>query len=251
MKPPSDSARLLLEAYKDSITLGADQKARLGSVVQERVLRGDLPRFEVAPAAHAAPEPSFMQRVWSSTWGKLGVGVLAIGGVAAAGQYVMEGEAKAPSGLVAPVTHVTPGPATSHATPPKPAPMHEPAAVEPKIAKPVTPPALVPQVEKAEKAAASPSATAGEPTVDEEVKLVNAAQAALRAGDTRRSFELLGQHATRFPNGKLVTLRQVTHMMTLCQAGRGAEARKEAADFLASRPSSPFAERVKTICATP
>ena len=86
--------------------------------------------------------------------------------------------------------------------------------------------------------------------MDEEVKLVSAAQSALRAGDAKQALELLAQHAARFPNGKLATLRQVTHMMALCQAGQRAQARQEAADFVAERPSSPFARRVNGICAS-
>jgi outer membrane protein assembly factor BamD (BamD/ComL family) len=96
--------------------------------------------------------------------------------------------------------------------------------------------------------ARSPAPSA-EPTVDEEVKLINGAQAALRAGDTRHALELLAQHAARFPAGKLATLRQVTHMLALCQSGKTAQARQEAADFVADKPGSPFVERVKTICA--
>jgi outer membrane protein assembly factor BamD (BamD/ComL family) len=95
---------------------------------------------------------------------------------------------------------------------------------------------------------AAPSAS--EPTIDEEVKLMNAAQAALRAGEPKRALELLNEHAARFPAGKLSTARQVTHMMALCQAGKAEQARHEATSFLAKNPGSPFAARVSGICAS-
>jgi hypothetical protein len=96
-----------------------------------------------------------------------------------------------------------------------------------------------------------PSASASEPTIDEEVKLMNAAQAALRAGDATRALLLLREHAARFPTGKLATARQVTRMMALCQAGQGPQARREAASFLTKNPDSPFAERVERLCPAP
>lgn len=245
MKPPSDDARQLLEQYRASLTLGAEQKARLASLVEERALRGDLPRFDVADAAPSVPESTLIQKLWSSTVGKLALGVLALGAAGTAGQQLLNDE-PARSWSRPPAAQVAPLPAAPRASalPATPRGQTLPAA-EPKAdSKPLEPRASSSHSEKV----VAPPADNAEPTIDEEVKLVNAAQAALRAGDTRRSFDLLAQHAARFPNGKLVTLRQVTQMMTLCQAGRRAEARRQATAFLASKPSSPFAERVKSIC---
>jgi hypothetical protein len=92
------------------------------------------------------------------------------------------------------------------------------------------------------------TASASEQTIDEEVKLVSGAQTALRAGDSRRALQLLGEHARRFPNGKLASARIVEHMIVLCSMGSVERARSEADRFLAGNPSSPFAERVKDIC---
>jgi outer membrane protein assembly factor BamD (BamD/ComL family) len=102
---------------------------------------------------------------------------------------------------------------------------------------------------KADKALDSAASTgAVEPTIDEEIKLMNGAQAALHVGDPRRALQLLSEHARRFRNGKLASARAVTHMIALCALGRSSDARLEAERFLAKTPSSPFAERVRNVC---
>ena len=77
---------------------------------------------------------------------------------------------------------------------------------------------------------------------------MNAAQGALQGGQPQRALSLLNEHAERFPNGKLSSARSVTRMVALCQAGNGEQARREANQFLASHPDSPFVDRVKAIC---
>jgi outer membrane protein assembly factor BamD (BamD/ComL family) len=84
--------------------------------------------------------------------------------------------------------------------------------------------------------------------IDEEMRLLNGAQAALRAGDAKHALSLLSEHAARFPNGKLSLARAVTRMLALCQAGRAEQARAEAQRFIAKYPSSPFVDRVRAIC---
>lgn len=248
MKPPSDEAVRLLQRYKEASAPGAEQKARLGDVVRERLLRGDLPRFDVVPFAPATPEPSLVQRLWSSTAGKLALGAVAVGAAGGASypffvQESLPSQRPAASAAVAraaspPLQSARPSSATT-ATEEKPVGETAPQAPASKTVRSRaenTPPAAV---------------KASEATVDEEVELVNASQAALRAGNTAQALDLLAQHAARFPSGKLATLRQVTRMMALCQSGRTAQARQEAADFIAKKPDSPFVERVKTICLSP
>jgi hypothetical protein len=247
MKPTSEEARRLLQHYKEASSLGSEQKARLGEVVQQRVLRGDLPRFDVMVGAAATATPSLLQKIWSSTVGKL---VLAVAVLCAAGAatYPLLREKPTQAPRAASPAGVRTIPArSSQAAMSSAIAAPEPVAAEPRATKPV-PTELRP---RAEKSAPSASPPAGEQTVDEEVKLMNAAQAALRAGKAAQALELLTQHTERFPSGKLTTLREVTRMMALCQAGRRAEARQLAANFIAQRPDSPFVERVKTICAQP
>lgn len=250
MTSPSDRARLLLQRYKEANALGTEQKARLGEVVRERVQRGDLPRFDVVPVvAYAASQTSVAQKLWGSVWAKWGLGVVAVGAAAGAGYRTFQVDAAPPEqgAHVATSAHREQLLRASVAAAPPVVPA-SPSATHAGDSAAVRSPAAVPRAEKSSAAAAAPSA---EPTIDEEVKLVTGAQSALRAGDSKRALELLAAHAVRFPNGKLSTLRQVTHMMALCQAGRRTQARQEAAAFVASKPSSPFVERVNGICAGP
>jgi hypothetical protein len=250
MKPPSDNARRLLDRYKEASSLGAERKARLGDVVHERVLRGDLPRFDVVLGAHAAAHNGWLQKLWASSATKWGFAALVVG-AASAGGYRAWHEDAATSLREAPAAAVTRSLAPSD-RPTAPTGSNLPAepAAPTQIDEPA--PAEAPPARTEKQALPTPSrspAPSAEPTVDEEVKLINAAQAALRAGDAKHALELLSQHAARFPGGKLATLRQVTHMMALCQSGKAEQARQEAADFVAAKPGSPFVERVKGICA--
>jgi hypothetical protein len=245
MKPPSPQARQLLEHYRASATLSADAKARLGDVLRERALRGDLPRFDVQPLPSGVPGSSLAARLWGSTLAKVGLGLVVAG--AASGLVYQATRPGVPSRPEAPV------PSEAYAAPAvSPLP---PAVAEAAPALPASEPTertIAPSEAPRRKAerAAEPAAASAEPTIDDEVKLMNAAQAALRAGDAKRALSLSNEHAARFPTGKLATARKVTRMMALCQAGSTQQARREAADFLAKNPASPFAERVRGICAS-
>jgi hypothetical protein len=85
-------------------------------------------------------------------------------------------------------------------------------------------------------------------TLDEEMKLLRAAHFALKAGKPEQALTLLAEHTWRFPNGELVESRDVTRIMALCRVGKAEASRSEAKRFLAERPSSPFAGRVRAIC---
>ncbi len=88
-------------------------------------------------------------------------------------------------------------------------------------------------------------AVSHEATLEEEQRLVYGAQAALESRDTNRAFSLLYEHATRFPKGKLTPERQVTHLVTLCRAGKVVDARHELAEFLTNNPLAPLAAEVQ------
>jgi regulator of sirC expression with transglutaminase-like and TPR domain len=84
--------------------------------------------------------------------------------------------------------------------------------------------------------------------VDEEVRLLTAAQAAIRAGQPAQGLALLDQHAARFPKGKLSEARDVAHMMAQCALGNRDASRREVERFLRHSPRSPYADRVQRIC---
>lgn len=94
----------------------------------------------------------------------------------------------------------------------------------------------------------APAASATAPPADEEAALLQGAEQALAAGNTERAFSLLYEAATKFPHGRLSDERELLHMSTLCRAGKAADARQEAADFLAKHPRSPLAARAQTPC---
>ena len=94
----------------------------------------------------------------------------------------------------------------------------------------------------------APSVAPTGTTLDEEAQLMNGAEQALAAGDTDRAFSLLYEQATKFRKGRLADQRDLTHMRTLCRAGKPTEARDEAKTFLAQHPDSAWAADVKLVC---
>jgi hypothetical protein len=243
MKDPSRRARLILERYKAATSPPAADKARLLESIQQRGLRGDLPRFHVQTAAPVAPKPSLPLQIWGSALGKTGLAVTALG-LSTLGVYENPKGYGAPTARsssfvisAAPQAGAIAVPAVSAAAPPPTLEGDDP---------PVASALPHPKADKAPDSAAN--AGFAQPTIDEEIKLMNAAQAALRAGDAKRALQLLSEHARRFPGGKLASARAVTHMIALCALGRSNDARLEAERFLAKTPNSPFAERVRSVC---
>jgi hypothetical protein len=236
MKGPSQRAQAVLAHYKAGQALPAATKALVLDVVRERALRGDLPRFDVQAPAPVVPESGPLSALWNSPLTKLGLGLLVAGPVAL-GVIALRKEAPAPP------------PAQQHSAMASAVPtaeaLPEPALPASAVSLPAgstAPPTTF------EKQASAASASGREGTIDEEVRLLNDAQAALRAGDPKRALTHTDEHMRRFPSGKLASARAVTRMMALCQAGRQDQARLEADRFLALYPGSPFADRVRGIC---
>jgi hypothetical protein len=97
-------------------------------------------------------------------------------------------------------------------------------------------------------APAEPLPVAAHDALAEETRLLRQADAATRGGDGRRALELLDEHARRFPRGVLAEERGAERVLALCAAGRIGEARAAATRFLADRPQSPLAGRVRASC---
>jgi hypothetical protein len=85
-------------------------------------------------------------------------------------------------------------------------------------------------------------------TLGAETQLLRGADGALRTGDPAHALELLDEHAVAFPDGVLAEERSAERVTTLCALGRVADARVEAARFLATRPDSPLAKVVRRSC---
>jgi hypothetical protein len=86
-------------------------------------------------------------------------------------------------------------------------------------------------------------------TLDKEMQLLKRAQVAQAAGRPTEALSILAEHAKQFPNGKLAESREVARVVALCQAGQTQASRAAADRFLAARPNSPFASRVRGACA--
>jgi hypothetical protein len=246
MKAPSSDARAILDRYKALESLGSDEKARLLEVIQQRGARGDLPRVDVPPPS-AVAHPSWPARVWATPLGKLAVavGVAALPVIVALRVHRGPGTSDTPETSAVPPRPAEPNQASSSAAPVRVptepnAPADRPTATHPRT-----------RVKPTRSSDAPESASASEPTIDEEMRLLNAAQSSLRSGDPREALRLLDEHASRFPASKLADARAVTRLTTLCNLGQATQARQDADRFLAEHPGSPFAERVKKVCLPP
>jgi len=250
MKPLSTRARVTLDRYKALDSLASADKKRLLDVIQQRGARGHLPRFEVQTTSRVAPLPSWPVRLWAAPLARLSVAV-AITGVPALAAVGIRNRS-IPSSLfqtssVVARTQDADGPSSPFGAPDvatrndTPAPALQgtaPAAANSR--------ARARSERSTDRAAPATSST--EPTIDAEMRLLNAAQASLRSGDFAEALRLLDEHASRFPSSKLADARDVAQMTTLCKLGQSTQARLEADRFLAVHPNSPFAERVKKVC---
>ena len=85
------------------------------------------------------------------------------------------------------------------------------------------------------------------PTLSDEVGLLDAALAALRARDPRRALAALDTYDARFPAGKLAPEAMVARIEATHAVGNAGRTRELAAKFLATHARSPLAQRVREI----
>ncbi len=149
--------------------------------------------------------------------------------------------------LVAPPAWFTADPPPSGAPVPGKAPVSPPrttAEVESTSAPvssevvPAARPAATPQV------SATASLVAPEDVLAEEVALLNRASAAL-SGSPAEALRLTGEHAARYPRGKLGVEREMVAIDALRRLGRTAEARSRADALLARPGGSMYEERIR------
>lgn len=82
----------------------------------------------------------------------------------------------------------------------------------------------------------------------EEVASFQRAQAALAEGRDAAALAALDAHGRRFPGGIFEEERLVSRATALCRLGRLADARAARDRFLADRPTSHLAERMRRLC---
>jgi hypothetical protein len=97
-------------------------------------------------------------------------------------------------------------------------------------------------------AAPSTRSVAATGDVAAEVRLLDQAHTAMRAGDAERALDLLEDHGRRYPRGALGEERDAARIAALCALGRTAEARDATDRFLRAAPQSPQAGPLRASC---
>jgi hypothetical protein len=82
----------------------------------------------------------------------------------------------------------------------------------------------------------------------DELGIIERAQRALREGDAARALELLERHRRLHPDAALAQERELLRAQALCDTGRLGEARALAAEFVAARPESAYAGKMRRVC---
>ncbi|HEX6271711.1 MAG TPA: hypothetical protein VFZ53_01660 [Polyangiaceae bacterium] len=181
------------------------------------------------------------------------LGAAALGGALYAGELT-RGTAEPPAASqpgpsAAPVSTAPPRvpPAVTHA------PAPPPNAVVPEALRPSGDPA--PSAAGTARANDTPSGRPEPPRaarsqqLGAEIELLARVNAAVNAGDGRRALELLADYDRRFRPSILGEERAAASVLSLCAAGRKAEARAAAARFARSWPRSPLSGRIASSCA--
>jgi hypothetical protein len=97
-------------------------------------------------------------------------------------------------------------------------------------------------------AASSTRSVAATGDVAAEVRLLDQAHTAMRAGDAERALGLLEDHRRRYPRGALGEERDAARIAALCALGRTTEARDATDRFLRAAPRSPQAGPLRASC---
>ena len=89
------------------------------------------------------------------------------------------------------------------------------------------------------------------PTLGEELALLQAARAALDAGDGKHALALLDHYARSSRTPRLGDEATIVRLEALSRTGRGADAAALARDFVSTHPGSPLVDRARGFMPTP
>jgi hypothetical protein len=89
------------------------------------------------------------------------------------------------------------------------------------------------------------------PAKSDDLALIEAAEAALRAGEPVRALALLRQHEQRFADAPTAEEREALRVLSLCALGRASEGRGARWAFLRAHPRSAYRERIENACPQP
>jgi hypothetical protein len=82
-----------------------------------------------------------------------------------------------------------------------------------------------------------------------ELSLLREAQRALRDGHAARALELAQRHALLYPDSQMRLEERALQVFSFCALGRKTDARRLAAELLATAPSSPLRASLEESCA--
>jgi hypothetical protein len=86
------------------------------------------------------------------------------------------------------------------------------------------------------------------PQAEDELALVERARRALGDGRAEHALELLDRHDRAYRHGALTEERAFLRAQALCAVGRLDDARALASDFVAARPDSAYAGKMRRVC---
>jgi len=235
---PPRAATLLRSATTDVPPRAADEKARLTALVSSELVTPDAGR-----------------RIASGKWPAV-LSVAAVVAVGAMGTgYYLSSPAVTPQTTASddepmPVSlHVPPA---EHAEVTTPSPPKSIAVTDlpsvPVLPAPAARPQAAPTAEPARAAAASSTALAASttPGLQDELRAIDAARAAFVEHAPAVALERVESYRRRFPSGHFMDEAEALEIQSLAALGRNEDARARAERFLAARPASPYAQRVRS-----
>ncbi len=89
-------------------------------------------------------------------------------------------------------------------------------------------------------------ADSAEAQLEDELAAIDAARAALSSGRGDTALSRVRHYQVRFPNGRFAEEADALEVQALAFSGRREEARSKGDRFLAARPGSPYARRVRS-----
>jgi hypothetical protein len=122
------------------------------------------------------------------------------------------------------------------------------AKPHPRSLRPARPPRPAPLAIAKAKSAKPPAATRVTSDLEGETRLLEDADDALRRSDMNAALELLAEHAAKYPSGMLSDEREGVRAIALCGAGRVAQGKEAADQFLTAVHNSSLKSRVRAAC---
>lgn len=109
-----------------------------------------------------------------------------------------------------------------------------------------TEPSVLPAAERpVPKASSTSDRKPGTQPLSHEIKLIDDAEASLKAGHAEQALGSLRDYRVRFPGGRFSLEAAALEIQALAAAGRTDEARRRAETFIATHPNSLLVERVR------